>query len=57
MSIASEIVDGEICELCLLSFPVPLGYPAKCAECGGYEEAGLIRRSNERRGQEEAGGD
>lgn len=42
--IANQIVNGEICEMCLMPFPAEggLGYPAKCIECGGTE----LRRHN-----------
>lgn len=34
-SIADQIVDGEVCEICTFPFKVDFGYPMTCIECGG----------------------
>jgi hypothetical protein len=43
MSIASDIIDGEICAFCLLPFAEPQGFPCACADCWeancGYEKS------------------
>ena len=44
MSMAEEIVDGEICAGCMMPFTKPHGYPVVCKECkkegfNGYQKA------------------
>ena len=36
--IADAVVEGEICQMCLLPFAEPYGYPVTCTECGGTGE-------------------
>ena len=41
MSLAQEIVDGEICAGCMMPFTKPHGYSVVCKECwaeGGWSE-------------------
>ena len=33
MSIADEIVNGEICSFCMMPHDKEVGYPCLCAEC------------------------
>jgi len=33
MSLAEDIVDGEICASCMMPFKKPHGYPVVCNEC------------------------
>lgn len=35
MSMAEEIIEGEICAGCLMPFTQAHGYPVVCAECSG----------------------
>lgn len=38
MSVAQQIIDGEVCQSCGVYFDEPAGYPCDCAACSGGSE-------------------